>query len=139
MMAGGLDTLGAIKGATAAQLESIPGVGPKRASSLIKWLADHSPLLDDLIDAGVTVKEQAKGALSGKLVSFTGSSKLKRAELKALARAAGGKVKDSVTKTTDFLVMADPDSQSAKAKGARKNGTKCVSEEMFLEMVGYDG
>jgi len=131
----GYDSVGRFKAATLQELTNIPGVGPKRAQSLTKWLARHGDMLDDLVGL-VGVKERSVGALTGKTVCFTGTSNMKRTDLIRLAEEAGGTVKKSVVKGLTYLVMADPDSTSSKAKAARKNNTECISEENFLGMVG---
>lgn len=133
----GFDTLDKIRAATREQLQEIPGMGPKRAVALRNWLDKHGPLLDEMLAAKITIKEKVEGVLTGKSVCFTGKSNLKRAELENLAKEAGGSVKKSVGKGLTYLVLADPNSTSTKAKAARKNGTTCLSEEDFLQMVGH--
>lgn len=135
----GFDTLDKISGATQGELQAVPGMGPKRAAALCAWLVKHDDLFDEMLEVGIKIKERSVGNLTGKSVCFTGKSNLKRAELERLAKEAGGTVKKSVGKGLSFLVLADPNSNSTKAKAARKNGTECISEESLLEMVGYDG
>ena len=134
----GYDTLEKILGASLVQLQGIAGMGPRRAQSLTSWLKRNRELLQDLLESGVQIKDRPVGSLTGKSVCFTGKSTRKRPELEALAKAAGSSVKKSVTKDLTYLVLADPNSTSTKAKAARKNGTNCISEEDFLRMVGAD-
>jgi DNA polymerase-3 subunit epsilon len=42
----------------------------------------------------------------------------------------------SVTKELDLLVVADPNTQSGKAKKARKYGTRIVHEPVFWRSLG---
>ena len=56
-----------------------------------------------------------------------------RAELKKLVEAAGGKVVGSVSKNTYALVIADPNSNSYKAKKARTLEVPIWSEQELLE------
>lgn len=135
----GFDTLDKISGATQKELQAIPGMGPKRAKALCAWLVKHDDLFDEMLEVGIKIKPRAEGALTGRSVCFTGKSNLKRAELERLAKDVGGTVKKSVGKGLSFLVLADPNSTSTKAKAARKNGTECISEEAFLEMVDPHG
>ena len=65
-------------------------------------------------------------ALSGKSVCFTGAQPRKRSDLEKMVVANGGEVRDAVTKGLTYLVMADPDSTSSKAKKAREYGTECI-------------
>ena len=137
IMDSGFDTLEKVQGASQEDLQAIPGIGPKRAFALRTWLDNNGSLLSDLLDVGVTIKERATGNLTGKSVCFTGKSTLKRPELERLAKEAGGAVKKSVGKGLTYLVMADPNSTSTKAQAAQRNGTVCISETEFLEMVNY--
>ena len=66
---------------------------------------------------------------------FTGKMEKPRKELENMAEAAGATIKDSVTQGLTYLVMADPNSGSSKAQKAAKYGTKCISEQAFLEMI----
>lgn len=43
---------------------------------------------------------------------------------------------DSVTKKLDILVVADPQTQSTKAKKARQYGLRIVHEPEFWRMLG---
>jgi DNA ligase (NAD+) len=133
----GFDTLDKVREASKEQLMTIPGMGPRRAESLHGWLQRNSGLVGDLLGAGVTIKERPVGHLTGKSVCFTGKSSLKRAELIRLAETAGGTVKKSVGSGLTYLVLADPSSGSTKTKAAHKNGVECISEEDFLQLVGY--
>lgn len=82
-------------------------------------------------------------SLAGKRVCFTGESicsyqgqALTREAAADLARAAGLEVADSVTKKLDILVVADPHTQSSKARKARQYGTRVVHEPVFWHMLG---
>ena len=43
---------------------------------------------------------------------------------------------DSVTKSLDILVVADPQSQSGKAKKARQYGIRIIHEYEFWRLLG---
>ncbi len=47
-------------------------------------------------------------------------------------------VKKSCTKKLDFLVAADPDSMSGKARKARDYGIRILAEPVFWQMMGVD-
>lgn len=119
----------------AENFEMVPGVGPAKAESLAEGLLQNKDLIIRLLNNGVKIKEPATGELSGVSVCFTGSMKNKRSELQKMATDAGAKLKSSVGKGLDVLVIADPNSTSSKAKAARKFGVKLVSEDDFLTMV----
>jgi DNA polymerase-3 subunit epsilon len=81
--------------------------------------------------------------LLGKHVCFTGELRCQHAgqtisrELaEELATKAGLVVVDSVTKKCDLLVLADPHSQSGKAKKARQYGIRIMHEPVFWKAIG---
>jgi DNA ligase (NAD+) len=131
----GYDTLDKIRGISVSNLMSISGFGNIRAQSLHDGLIENKNRIDKILAAGVTIKERTKGVLTNKSFCFTGASSQPRVVLQKMVEGAGGKVEKSVTKTLTYLVMADANSTSAKAVGAKKNGTKILSEQEFLDMV----
>lgn len=81
--------------------------------------------------------------LSGRTVCFTGAlngvlqgERVTRERASEIAKDHGMKVVRSVTKKLDYLVMADPDSMSGKAKKARSYGTRILAESTFWRAVG---
>lgn len=81
--------------------------------------------------------------LVGKRVCFTGESlcsyqgqPITREIAAELAGNAGLEVADSVTKKLDILVVADPHTQSGKARKARQYGTRIIHEPLFWQMLG---
>jgi NAD-dependent DNA ligase len=83
--------------------------------------------------------------LRGMRVCFTGEFQCRyrgkmipRELADELATKAGLIVVDSVTKKLDLLVLADPHSQSGKAKKARQYGIRIVHEPVFWKAVGVD-
>ena len=120
-------------------LGSIMRGGGAIADELVGFFAEPRNLavLDDLA-AEVTVQPEtakAEGALSGKLLVFTGSlATMTRPEAKARAEALGARVTDSVSKKTDLVVLgADAGS---KAKKAAELGVATVDEAGWREVAG---
>jgi DNA ligase (NAD+) len=137
VMDAGWETWDKMQMATQHDFERVPGIGPAKAEALSRWIIREGipTTMPRLVTSGVRIKERVKGNLTGKSFCFTGSMKHKRGELEAVVANNGGTVKSSVSKGLTFLVIADPNSGSSKAKAARKNGTTCISEEDFLGMV----
>ncbi len=84
-----------------------------------------------------------KNDLEGQRVCFTGQIEstidghpITRDIAETLATQAGLVVANSVTKRLDVLVVADPHTQSGKAKKARQYGTRILSEAVFWRMLG---
>lgn len=83
--------------------------------------------------------------LSGKRVCFTGELQCRhngqlipRDVAEELATKAGLIVMDAVTKKLDLLVVADPHSQSGKAKKARQYGIRIMHEPVFWKAIGLN-
>lgn len=81
--------------------------------------------------------------LEGRTVCFTGElsacyqgEPITRAMAERLASEKGMIVRKSVTKDLDFLVVADPDSMSSKAKKGRAYGVRIIAEAVFWRMIG---
>lgn len=88
---------------------------------------------------------RAQTDLVGLSVCFTGAlsatldgTPLTRARAERLASEAGLLVAKSVTKGLDLLVVADPDTQSAKASKARGLGTRVMAERVFWRALGVE-
>ena len=67
-------------------------------------------------------------------MAFTGAMSCPRSELEALAEQAG-LICGTLTKRTSVLVLADPQSQSGKARKARGYGTLLVTEQVFRDAI----
>lgn len=84
----------------------------------------------------------AEASLLGKRVCFTGELQcqhgrqtISRELAEELATKAGLVVVGSVTKKLDLLVLADPHSQSGKAKKARQYGIRIMHEPVFWKAI----
>lgn len=83
--------------------------------------------------------------MDGKTVCFTGTFQCRvkgnpatRQLATQIAEQQGMVVKRSVTKTLDFLVAADPDSLSGKARKAHQYGVRVIAEPVFWRLMGVD-
>lgn len=102
--------------------------------------ARHNRLLVERLDkAGVTTVERqaarAAGPLAGKTFVLTGALEgLSRAAATDLIEGAGGRVTDSVSARTDYLVVgAEPGS---KIDEARRVGVKLLDQPELMAMAG---
>ena len=80
---------------------------------------------------------QAPVLQPGDKVVFTGEMTMSRAEIEALAVAAGLRMTSSVSAKTALVVAADPYSQSGKANLARQLGVRMVTEQVFFYMLDH--
>ncbi len=125
---------------TAEKLQEIPDIGPAVAQSIVDYFKDkrHETLIKKFEKAGIEIESRKLAAKSQKLVGsvfvLTGTlEKMSRDEAKAKIRALGGEVSESVSKTTDFVVLGlEP---GAKYERAKKLGVKIISEREFSAML----
>lgn len=114
-------------------------IGAKRSETIvntIKSMKKEILALEKLVTIKTAEKKETTGGkLGGKSFCFTGKSSLPRKQLWALVEQNGGIVNEGCTKDTNFLVLADINSTSGKAKAAKKNGTTLLTEEQFMEMI----
>ena len=132
--------------ATARQsdIEGVYGIGAEIAQSVYQWfnVSANQSLISRLQSIGLQfanmekqeVANEVSPNFAGKTFVVTGTlPSLKRNEAKDLIKKAGGKVTESVSKKTDFLVVgADAGSKLEKAQSL---GIKQLSEAELLEML----
>ena len=125
-------------------LEKLEDVGPIVARSIHEfWSNPHNiEGLNKFITCGVTLSvakfsssEMKNTKLAGQSFVLTGTmTSLTRDAAKDRIKSLGGKIKESITRETNYLVIgASPGSKLAKAK---KLGIKILEEKEFLKMVG---
>lgn len=112
------------------------GIGSVLSQKLSKGLEVNKADMEETIKHIRIIKQElATGSLTSKSFCFTGAMEYKRKDLQDMVTAQGGTNLDSVTKNLTYLVIADPNSTSGKAKKARELGITLISPEQFLEMV----
>ncbi len=79
-------------------------------------------------------KRAVPGKLSGKMFVITGTlAEMSREEAKLRIKTLGGKVTDSVSKQTDYVIVGEePGSKYDKAKKLR---VRIVEEKEFLMLI----
>jgi len=126
--------LSALSKVSAEELQQIEGVGPNIAESIVDWFAQptNQKVLKKLKSVGVwpIAKKDEKnneGILTGLTFVVTGTlPTLTRDGVKELIESNGGKVIDSVSKNTSYLVLGEkPGSKLDKAKSL---GVKVIDE-----------
>ena len=121
------------------RLESLDGIGRKTAEIIVStefWEA-ASGLNNFVTVVNNNASTMKKGGnMAGKTFALTGKMPLTRDEYVRKIEQSGGKVVSSVSGKTDFLVIADPNSTSTKAKKARDLGVKLISPEELENMIG---
>ncbi len=122
------------------ELLSLEEIGPEVANSISRFIENPSNIavMEKLKKAGIkpvavpsTAISSNKAGLSGKNFVFTGTlSKLTRNEAKAMVESLGGKISESVSKKTDYVIVGE--SPGSKYNKALELGITIMDEEEFL-------
>ncbi|HEY9882014.1 MAG TPA: NAD-dependent DNA ligase LigA, partial [Thermosynechococcaceae cyanobacterium] len=132
----------ALAAADVGAIATVYGIGTEIAQSVHEWFQNpgNQQLIQRLQAAGlqfvgdVVDSNRISGAIAGKTFVVTGTlPTLKRDEAKALIQAAGGKVTDSVSKKTDYLVVGED--AGSKLTKAQTLGVAQLSEAELLELL----
>jgi len=131
-----------IQGATYEQLIEINGIGPTMANDYVNFFSNpkNKTKINNLLkeiefekaEARETVLllENVRFAVTGAVEQFKNRNDLKKA-----IEEAGGKVTDSVTANTDYLVNNDILSNSTKNRKARELGVPVITENQLLDWL----
>src|SRR5215216_5480087 len=131
--------------AKADDLQKIGGIGPSVAESVADWFSRpfNKQVVKKLKVAGVwpqggetvAAKAQASDAFDGMTFVVTGTlPTLTRDSVKEFIESHGGKVTDSISKKTSYLVLGDePGSKYEKAKSL---GVKIIDEAGLKKLAG---
>jgi len=115
-------------------------VGPECTESITKYLMECADEIERLDNAGLKFEDVSGGnkPVAGKIFVITGALVSgTRDVVSNRIIEAGGLVKGSVGKSTDYLVVGEGGGAN-KAKDAEKRGTKCISEAELYKMLGVE-
>ena len=136
-------SLDAVMNADAEQLQQAPDIGPVVAESIASFFREphNREVIEQLRAAGVhweegaPVRRSAAGPFAGKIVVLTGTlAAMTRVEAKERIEALGGKVTESVSKKTDFVVAGAE--AGSKLERAQELGIAVLDEQGFLRLLG---
>ncbi len=141
-LAGYFPDLDALASAKPEAIESIEGFGPNTAQSIKNWssIKRNRAVIDKLRESGVwpsaeVLRDKSSGALDGKRFVVTGTLvQFSRTEVKDFIKQNGGKVSDSVSSKTDFLVAGE--NAGSKLDKAKELGVPVISEEDLIALAG---
>lgn len=123
------------------ELKEIEGIGDVVAASIVNYFSDpdHQEEVNRLLQYGVKphkveVVSYSHHPFGGKTFVLTGTlEKYTRSAAAALIKERGGKIADSVTKKTDFVIAGeDPGSKLDKA---RQLGIAVLTEKEFISRL----
>ncbi|MEM1022853.1 MAG: NAD-dependent DNA ligase LigA [Myxococcota bacterium] len=140
LVGAGFDSLEKLDAATPEALAEVDGLGEIKAERIKAGLTLRQEEITRLAILGVEpVPPEEGGPLSGLSFCFSGSHGRPRKELATLVESNGGTVRSGVARGLSYLVLADPDSTSAKAEKARRYGTEIIDEAGFESVLRAQG
>jgi DNA ligase (NAD+) len=137
-----LDELSA---ANEAGLYRITGVGPNIATTIVDWFSNSANrrVLDKLRQAGIWPQRSATDAAGGggKLVGLTfvvtGTlASFSREGVRDFILEHGGKISDSVSRNTDYLVLGE--NPGSKLEKAKQFDVRIINEEELRKLAAGD-
>ena len=139
-------SLDALSKATLEEIESVDGIGPQIAESVVSFFFQNQPLLAKLRAAGLhcfTVEAESirpevsavpDSFFSGKTFVVTGSLEgMTRTEASKEIKTRGGKVTSSVTGKTDYLIAGE--GAGSKYAKAEELGIPILTADEFFEKL----
>ena len=133
-------TLDRMVKATAEELNNIEDIGDLTAKSIADWFKNlqNRKLIQKFLKVGLKIllvkKQTTPGKLTNKSFVLTGiMDSMSRDKAKQRIREAGGKISESVSKNTDFVVVGSEPGD--KYKKAKQIGIKTINEKELLELL----
>jgi DNA ligase (NAD+) len=136
-------SMDALLAADGEQVEEVPGIGPVLARTIAQTLEEERTreLIEQLRAHGLQMEAEGPapgetgGPLEGKTFVITGTlPDMSREVATERIEEAGGKVTNSVSKKTDYLVAGD-DPGGSKYTKAEKLGTEMIDQGRLLELL----
>jgi DNA ligase (NAD+) len=136
-------SIDALRAASPEQIEKVEGIGPVMAAQIAESLAEERTwaLIEKLRGKGLRLEREASerrragGPLEGKTLVLTGTlPNLSREEASGLIKRAGGKVTNSVSKKTDYVVAGE--NPGSKLANAEELGIPILDEDGLRDLVG---
>ncbi len=133
--------LDALAKASVEELMQIEGIGPNTAQAIVDWFSRprNQRVLEKLKAAGVWPRSEiaapsSTAALAGLTFVITGTLKsFTREEAKAFIEAHGGRVTESVSRNTNYLVVGE--NPGSKLQKARQLGIPLLDEEALQQLI----
>ena len=145
LLADQFHSLDAIAGASIAELETVPAIGPKIASSIFDYFQHESnrSIVRKLEDADVLTSQGVyipkEGPLAGKMFVVTGKlDSMSRDDVHYRLNNLGARVSDSVTRKTHYLVVGT-EPGTKKLEKAQLYGTELLEEEELRILLSRYG
>ncbi len=136
--------LSTLSNASFDDLQRIEGVGPNIAQAIVDWFANptNKKILEKLQSSNVWPRQETNAAMrsgnlpfDGKTFVITGTlPSYSRDDAKAFIESLGGKVTDSVSKKTDYLLLGE--NPGSKLNKAENLGINIIDETVLKKLAG---
>jgi DNA ligase (NAD+) len=141
-LAAAFKSMDAIKCATVEDFVAIEGFGTQMGESLFNYFAnqDNVAMIERMRIAGVVMEStsiQTSTVFEGMTFVITGTLSRNREDFKKMILSAGGKVSDSVSKRTSYLLAGE--NAGSKLAKAEKLGITILDETSFTKMLSNTG
>ena len=115
----------------------LPNFGYEKTQSLLNFNYYSADIVRTYLNITNENNKNTTETLKGLTICVTGKLQLhkNRAELKTLVEKNGGKLTDSVSSKTNYLVNNDINSTSSKNVTAKKLGIPIITEQQLLDML----
>ena len=116
----------------------IPDFGPEKHAAIVSFNYAEADGLSLFLNFEEVKEDEKKGAsLAGLTFVITGKMTIckNRTELKALIESYGGRLVDSVSSKTSYLINNDITSNTGKNKTAKSLGIPIITESQFKELL----
>lgn len=138
ILAENFDSLEELSNTTIERLKKIEGIGEEVARNIVEYFRNPktNEIIEKLKKAGVNMKSEIKklSILKGLNFVITGSLRnFSREQIKEFIEILGGRVSESVSRKTDYLIVGE--NPGSKYEKAKKYKVRTISEEEFLKMV----
>ena len=136
-------SLDLLSAASEDQLQMVEGVGPNIAAGIVDWFSRerNRKVLEKLRQAGIWpqgsagMQNAAGGPLSGLTFVITGTfPTFSRDGMKEYIEAHGGKVTESISRNTSYLVLGE--TPGSKLQKAQVLAVKVIGEEQLRKLCG---
>lgn len=122
--------------------EDIEGIGPEKSSSLLSWIDIPEnrntlmELLSEVLIINNELGQNKSGLCSGLVFVITGNlfEYKNRKELSDYIEEQGGRVTNSISTKTSYLINNDYNSTSSKNEKAKLLGISVISEKEFISL-----
>ena len=135
-------SLEALRAASAEEIAGVEGVGPITAQAIIAWFSEphNIEMVEKLAAAGVRLAAEPPRVtvqpkpLRGLTFVITGTLSRPRAEIAEWIESLGGRVTNTVTRKTDYLIVGE-NPGGTKYRRAQALGTLMLTEEELEALI----